>query len=418
MTSLRRDFTGEIKRFLLDGITKAAEAEDRIHQTFKLYALLQGLSRYTITEEEWDEIIPIIPRLKTILAHEDPQEQEQATELLKRLSINKDASEQIITDDTFNDILNRLMCSNNKDLSQNAKSVFWRTGRVTGILPSKTDSIFSDDLPKHFEIRSTMIGKGAFGRVFKVVDMDNPDEEKFVAKKIEPTSTETLEICIKETKFLLKAKHERIVQFHGFQKTKDAFYIFLEYLKNGTLEAYISRRGNLSEEVTRHFTVQILEGVDYLHNNNILHRDIKGCNILMADDMNIKLTDFGISEFIDGKGLPTEQGTVRYMAPEVVFTEGNVIKYYTSRSDIWSVGCTVIEMLTGKPPNSSVPTPLAIFRTATKEPLHYQLPPSSSVYLQEFLNKVLHREPKERPTADWLLKNEPFIITVYRSADD
>ncbi|XP_059160582.1 mitogen-activated protein kinase kinase kinase 2-like [Physella acuta] len=255
-----------------------------------------------------------------------------------------------------------------------------------------------------------MIGKGAFGTVFRVVDTDSPDEEKFVAKKIEPSTAVAMEICIKETKFLLKAKHERIVQFHGFQKTKDAFFIFLEYLKNGTLEAYISKRGNLSEELTRHFTVQILEGVDYLHKNYILHRDIKGNNILMVDDMNIKLTDFGISEIIDDNGVATEIGTVRYMAPEVIYTDGGKIINYTSRADIWSVGCTVVEMLTGKPPNSSLLTcQIPVQTVVFGAPPRYQLPQSSSGLLLAFLDRIFQRESKLRPTAEWLLNNEPFI---------
>ncbi|XP_059159430.1 mitogen-activated protein kinase kinase kinase 2-like [Physella acuta] len=138
----------------------------------------------------------------------------------------------------------------------------------------------------------------------------------------------------------------------------------------------------------------------------------------MVDDMNIKLTDFGISEYIDEEGVATEIGTVRYMAPEVIYTEGGKIIKYTSRADIWSVGCTVIEMLTGKPPNSSLISAQALFRTSMGE-LRYQLPPTSSVYLREFLDKVLHREAKERPTADWLLKNDTFILGLQsRNGDE
>ncbi|XP_059160389.1 mitogen-activated protein kinase kinase kinase 2-like [Physella acuta] len=141
----------------------------------------------------------------------------------------------------------------------------------------------------------------------------------------------------------------------------------------GTLASFVSLKGNLDEKMTRHFTIQILEGVNYLHQKDICHRDIKGNSILMEDDMNIKLTDFGIAEFINGNGMVTEKGTVRYMAPEVM-----------------SVGCTVMEMLTGKPPNSSLPTPNVVFRTVMGEPPHYQLSPASSVNLLEFLDKILH----------------------------
>ncbi|XP_059163797.1 mitogen-activated protein kinase kinase kinase 2-like [Physella acuta] len=271
------------------------------------------------------------------------------------------------------------------------------------------NKVLSDDFPKEFTLEE-QIGQGAFGTVHLVIDKCGKYEHKFVAKRIDLKKQENIVIRKREAEILMKIRHRRIVQFHGFQCKTNEILIFLEYLTKGTLASFISRSGKLGEQITRHFTIQILDGVDYLHQNKILHRDIKGNNILMEDDMNIKITDFGISEFIEGEGVSTEIGTVRYMAPEVVYTEGGKIINYTSRADIWSVGCTVIEMLTGKPPNSSVPTPLAIFRTATSEPPHYQLPPSSSVYLQEFVDKVLQRESNQRPTAGWLLKYDPFIL--------
>ncbi|XP_059144766.1 uncharacterized protein LOC131931949 [Physella acuta] len=129
----------------------------------------------------------------------------------------------------------------------------------------------------------------------------------------------------------------------------------------------------------------------------------------MEDDWNLKITDFGLSEFVDGNGAATEIGTVRYMAPEVIYTEGNVIRNYKSRADIWSVGCTVLEMINGKQPNSSVPTQQIVFQTYLGNPLKYQLPEASSVYLKEFLERILQQESNLRPTAEWLLKNDPFI---------
>ncbi|XP_059144645.1 uncharacterized protein LOC131931810 [Physella acuta] len=385
----------------------------RMYQGTGLNYLLKCLAKLAEGEDDFHDILPLLPKLKEIIAHKNISEQQNTTACLKELCRSMDVSQQFIDDETFNEILGQLTVSEDKNISDNAHSIFWRSGQNTGTLPSKRDTVLSEEFPKHFTINESTLGKGAFGSVHIVIDEAKPKEEKFVAKKSCLTSTKDmdsfLDMCIKEATILLKVKHRRIVQFHGFKKTEDAFYIFLEFLKSGTLAAFISKRERLCENLTRHFTIQILEGIEYLHQNNILHRDIKGNNVLMEDDRNLKITDFGLSEFIDANGVSTEIGTVRYMAPEVIYTEGNVIQNYTSRADIWSVGCTVLEMINGKQPNSSIPTEQIVFQSYLGNPPSYQLPESSSVYLKEFLERILQRESKFRPTAEWLLKNDPFI---------
>ncbi|KAA6320426.1 MAG: putative protein kinase, partial [Streblomastix strix] len=114
---------------------------------------------------------------------------------------------------------------------------------------------------------------------------------------------------------------------------------------------------------------QILEGLAYLHDHKIVHRDIKSANCLVAGEGIVKLADFGCSKTIEtvmssGQGCATLCGTPHYMAPEVIRQQRNVGR----RSDIWSLGCTVIEMITGKPPYADIKNATAcIFKIASKE---------------------------------------------------
>ncbi|XP_059160581.1 mitogen-activated protein kinase kinase kinase 3-like [Physella acuta] len=178
----------------------------------------------------------------------------------------------------------------------------------------------------------------------------------------------------------------------------------------GTLSTFIKQHTHLNEYVTRQFTIQILEGVKYLHENNILHLDIKGSNILMVDESNIKLTDFGLSTiFCEEEGVEAERGTTRFMAPEMInCPDGRIFKNACSL-DIWSVGSTVVEMITGSPPNSTTTSVRVLFKMATLQKPKYQLPANASKHLKDFLEKTFKPEPEKRPSAETLLKEDPFI---------
>ncbi|XP_059147654.1 uncharacterized protein LOC131935284 [Physella acuta] len=374
----------ELKQAIIKGIYKAIKNNERVHLEVQLNGLLKCLAKLAEGDDDFQDILKLLPKFKEILLHGNKSEQRSTIACLKELSRSMEASQQFINDETLNKMLEQLTTSPDKDISDNAHSILWRSGKSIGILPSKTDMVLSEEFPKNFTINESLLGRGAFGSVHLVTDETRPEDKNFVAKKS----------C-----------------FAPFTETNS----FL-----GTLAAFISKRGSLGENLTRHFTIQIVEGVNYLHQNNILHRDIKGNNVLMEDDWNLKITDFGLSEFIDANGVSTEIATVRYMAPEVIYTEGNVIQNYTSRADIWSVGCTAVEMVTGKPPYPSLLSAQIIFHTALGNPLQYHLPETSSVYFREFLNRILHRDSKSRPTAEWLLKNDPFILgrDALESLDD
>jgi serine/threonine protein kinase len=138
------------------------------------------------------------------------------------------------------------------------------------------------------------------------------------------------------------------VRYHGTNLTDEVFHIFLEFCNAGSIAKMLEVYKYFTENVIKVYTKQILEGLEYLHAHNIIHRDLKGANILVDNGV-CKLSDFGGAKFImsefEFKQQMSIKGTPNWMAPECI----NKLEY-TRFSDIWSIGCTVIEMATGLPP--------------------------------------------------------------------
>ncbi|XP_059583487.1 uncharacterized protein LOC132250420 [Alligator mississippiensis] len=253
-----------------------------------------------------------------------------------------------------------------------------------------------------------LLGQGAFGKVYLCYDADTGRELAVKQVQFDPDSPETskevnaLECEIQLLKNLL---HERIVQYYGCLRDppERTLSIFMEYMPGGSIKDQLKAYGALTENVTRKYTRQILEGVHYLHRNKIVHRDIKGANVLRDSAGNVKLGDFGASKrlqtlSLSGMGMKSVTGTPYWMSPEVIRGEG-----YGRKADIWSVGCTVVEMLTEKPPWAEFEAMAAIFKIGT-EPTNPQLPHDVSHHAQDFL-KWIFIEAKLRPSADELLRH-------------
>ncbi|XP_059159292.1 mitogen-activated protein kinase kinase kinase 2-like [Physella acuta] len=305
-----------------------------------------------------------------------------------------------------------LFLSSNTQTGSDARVINWNTCRASGNAASipGTPDIYSEEFPRNFEIKD-QLDKGSFGTVYLVGDLDKTDEKRFVAKQIWiKAKQDTIDLLFAETNILLNAKHENIVQMHGYQIKDMSIFIFMEFMQKGTLSKYIKDKNGLSELKTCLFTKQILEGLLYLHSKNILHLDIKGNNILLEDEDKVKLSDFGLSKIIKmGQDLSSiSGGTSRYMAPEVITSE--LENEYFSRADIWSVGCTVVEMITMKSPSASVESQCVLFRVGTKKKPVLKLPEHTSKELREFLDKCFTVDFKERPSAEELLQTDSFLL--------
>ncbi|KAK3736511.1 hypothetical protein QZH41_009385, partial [Actinostola sp. cb2023] len=252
-------------------------------------------------------------------------------------------------------------------------------------------SLTATQFPNNWR-KGKLLGAGAFGQVYMCHDLDTGRE--LAVKQIETgllnSSTKNEVRALEgEIGFMKNFRHERIVQYYGMESTDLHIYIFMEYMPGSSVHEHIKQHGALNESLTRKYTRQILEGVSYLHSNRIVHRDIKGANILRDLHGNVKLADFGASKRLQTirskTGFRSVHGTPYWMAPEVINGEG-----YGRKADVWSIGCTVVEMLTTKPPWANFEPMAALFKIATQatEP---DLPPESTQDAVEFVRAILIR---------------------------
>lgn len=246
------------------------------------------------------------------------------------------------------------------------------------------------------------IGSGAFATVHRYVDEDSGAEKavKIIDcfKNIVPIDT-----IRKEVKILERLSHDYIVKFEGFQKLNDSVFIIMEYAKGGTIKSLIKIIGALLEKKVSKYSRQILEGLAYLHNRGIVHRDLKCENILLDDSDNCKLSDFGISkedkDIHSRSGCDTDCGTVYWRSPESL--QGK----HGWKTDIWSFGCTVLEMLNTEPPYRH----LSVYKAMTKivnEGIVPSFPPNTSSHCVLFTKMCIKKNPKSRPSAKELCQQK------------
>lgn len=191
------------------------------------------------------------------------------------------------------------------------------------------------------------------------------------------------------------------MQFLGAAFNDDSINIFFEYIPSGSICSLLRKFGTFTEHVVAVYTKQILEGLCYLHNRRIIHCDIKGANILVDSNGIVKLTDFGSANIrLHGYEEDSEQhvlaGTPHWMAPEAA-RQARVGR----KADIWSVGCTIVEMLRGFPPWNEFQDPVTIiFKLTTSKPLFKEQFGKTAT---EMIDACLQMDPKDRPTALKLL---------------
>ncbi|CAI8031879.1 Mitogen-activated protein kinase kinase kinase 3, partial [Geodia barretti] len=273
--------------------------------------------------------------------------------------------------------------------------------------------------PKNW-VKGKLLGCGAFGQVFichdsdtgmemavKVIDINHIDHRphNMEARRMQ-TEVRSFET---ELQLLKNLRHERIVTYYGTDRVDGKLYIFMECMPGGSVYQHLRDIGPLNEILARKYTRQILEGVAYLHDNRIVHRDVKGANILRDSFGNIKLADFGASKRLQTirsgrSGLKSVQGTPYWMAPEVIKGEA-----YTDRADIWSVGATVVEMLQSHPPWYDFEPTAAMFKIVMEDTVP-NLPAHCSEHATHFLTKCFIKDKSQRPSARELLET-PFVNT-------
>ena len=191
------------------------------------------------------------------------------------------------------------------------------------------------------------IGRGASGVVHKALNFQTGGTVAIKEVALRGVGKDQLQLLQREIDLLKLLKNPYIVEYRESFNTRDMLYIVMEFVENGSLSNILRKFGKLPEALVAMYTLQVLEGLNFLHEQGVIHRDIKGANILISTDGQVKLADFGVATKVDGGASEDSNansvvGTPYWMAPEIIQMSG-----FTTASDIWSVACTVIELVTG-----------------------------------------------------------------------
>ncbi|XP_011301223.1 serine/threonine-protein kinase polo [Fopius arisanus] len=268
------------------------------------------------------------------------------------------------------------------------------------------DVIYDDKSGKSY-IKGRFFGKGGFAKCYEI--RESKSQAVYAGKIVNKnmmTKNSQREKMTQEIAIHRSLNHVNVVGFHGYFFDVHNIYIILELCRKRSMMELHKRRKALTECEVRYFMKQILDGVDYLHQHRIIHRDLKLGNLFLNDELQVKIGDFGLATKLehDGERKKTLCGTPNYIAPEILTKVG-----HSYEVDVWSIGCIMYTLLVGKPP----------FETATLretyariKQVQYKTPTNISTTAITMISNTLQGNPAKRPSVAKLLK-DPFITTGF-----
>uniref|UniRef100_A0A8C2FM99 Serine/threonine-protein kinase PLK n=1 Tax=Cyprinus carpio TaxID=7962 RepID=A0A8C2FM99_CYPCA len=293
---------------------------------------------------------------------------------------------------------NEKMCELNKISEQG-----WKKPEDNSRTGTEYSRIITDPNTGKCYCRGKVLGKGGFAKCYEMTDLSS---SKVYAAKIIPHSRVSKphqrEKINREIDLHRALSHKHIVHFYHHFEDKDNIYILLEYCSRRSLAHILKARKVLTEPEVRYYLKQTVSALKYLHDLEILHRDLKLGNLFVNDSMELKVGDFGLAAKLEpvSNRRKTICGTPNYLSPEVLNKQG-----HGWESDVWALGCVMYTMLLGKPPFET--TNLKETYRCIRE-ARYTIPTSLSLPAKQLISGMLAQNPVDRPHLDDIIRHEFF----------